>query len=88
MACIAPTEGILSKDSDGYGAIHIVHDPWRPVPARGGHLSPQPGPYNRSELDIRTDVATFTSLPLQETLLEQVHLLLKYSLDLDCYSFG
>ena len=43
----------------------IVHDPWRAVPAEGGHLSPTAGPRDRSNLDQRTDVATFTTRPLK-----------------------
>lgn len=39
----------------------IVHDPWRPCPAIGGHLSPSAGAADRSELDQRFDVATFDS---------------------------
>ena len=37
----------------------IVHDPWRPCPAIGGHLSPSAGAADRSDLDQRFDVATF-----------------------------
>ena len=48
--------------------VVIVHDPWRPVPAIGGHLSPTPGPCDRASVDDRTDVATFTSAPLESTL--------------------
>ena len=44
--------------------VVIVHDPWRAAPAIGGHLSPTPGPCDRSELDARSDVATFTTAPL------------------------
>jgi len=38
-----------------------VHDPWRPVPSRGGHLGLPPGLLDRSDLDGRCDVACFTS---------------------------
>ncbi len=48
--------------------MNVVHDPWRPVPAIGGHLSPNPGPAERSELDLRPDVAIFTSPPLEKVL--------------------
>ena len=47
----------------------IVHDPWRPVPAVGGHLGTNPGPVDRLAVDQRSDVATFTSAPLVEELL-------------------
>ncbi|NDD44221.1 MAG: CocE/NonD family hydrolase [Synechococcaceae bacterium WB9_4xB_025] len=49
--------------------VVLVHDPWRPAPAVGGHLSPTPGPCERGSQDARSDVATFTSLPLQEACL-------------------
>jgi predicted acyl esterase len=44
--------------------VVIVHDPWRPAPAIGGHLSASAGPCDRRSLDARNDVATFTSQPL------------------------
>ena len=46
----------------------LVHDPWRPVPASGGHASAPSGPYDRSSLDCRTDILTYTSEPLTEDL--------------------
>ena len=45
-----------------------MHDPWRPVPGRGGHLGLDPGPCDRRDLDRRSDVACFTSAPLSEPL--------------------
>ena len=48
--------------------MSLVHDPWRPVPAIGGHLSDVPGEANRFNLDIRPDVAVFTSAPISEDL--------------------
>jgi hypothetical protein len=48
--------------------VHLVHDPWRPVPGRGGHLGPDPGPAERGDLDGRAEVACFTTAPLAETL--------------------
>ncbi len=60
-ACLQSKEGVLQKEIEGNGFISLVHDPWRPVPAIGGHLSPEPGPTNRIEIDHRADVATFTS---------------------------
>ena len=68
-ACIDSDDGILSPNESGNGSVNIVHDPWRPVPAIGGHLSPQPGEADRRVLDLRTDVALFTSLPLEDDLL-------------------
>ncbi|WP_233743595.1 CocE/NonD family hydrolase [Leptodesmis sichuanensis] len=46
----------------------LVHDPWRPVPARGGHAAYPSGPQERSTLDSRTDILTYTSEPLTEAL--------------------
>ena len=61
-------DGRLQQGVDGSGEVPIVHDPWRPAPAEGGHLSPSAGPCDRSVLDQRSDVATFTSDQLSEAL--------------------
>jgi putative CocE/NonD family hydrolase len=46
----------------------IVHDPWRPVPSLGGHASIPSGSFDRSDIDGRSDVLTYTSEPLREYL--------------------
>ena len=46
----------------------IVHDPWRPVLALGGHAAIPAGSFERSSIDCRTDVLTYTSPPLTEDL--------------------
>ncbi|HHP7232727.1 MAG TPA: CocE/NonD family hydrolase [Xenococcaceae cyanobacterium] len=46
----------------------IVHDPWRPVPALGGHSSFPSGSFERSGLDCRADILTYTSAPLEADL--------------------
>ncbi len=46
----------------------LVHDPWRPVPALGGHAALPSGPQNRAALDGRTDILTYTSPPLTTAL--------------------
>lgn len=46
------------------GAVVMVHDPWRPVPGRGGHLGGEGLLLDRADLDGRTDVACFTTAPL------------------------
>lgn len=46
----------------------LVHDPWRPVPALGGHATIPAGSFDRSAIDCRTDVLTYTSDPLLEDL--------------------
>jgi len=75
-AAIRPDEGELVPGQDRQAAdvlatdratgdrVWLVHDPWRPVPARGGHLGPDPGVVERGDLDHRTDVACFSTAPL------------------------
>ena len=46
----------------------LVHDPWRPVPALGGHASFPSGSFERSHIDSRSDVLTYTSAPLESDL--------------------
>ena len=41
-------------------AVVLVHDPWRPLPGRGGPLGLDAGPVERSDLDQRSDVACFS----------------------------
>ena len=60
-ACFAEQEGGLKRDKEGQGWLELVHDPWRPVPSIGGHLSQNPGYKDRNDIDNRLDVATFTT---------------------------
>ena len=69
LACTDPGDGALVAKEEGEGSVVIVHDPWRPVPAVGGHLGTTPGPVDRLAVDQRSDVATFTSAPLVDQLL-------------------
>ncbi|MCP9882547.1 CocE/NonD family hydrolase [Cyanobium sp. Alchichica 3B3-8F6] len=64
LAAIDADEGELLAEQAGGGSVTLVHDPWRPVPGRGGHLGLDPGPCKRRDLDRRSDVACFTSPPL------------------------
>lgn len=50
------------------GIDTFVHDPWRPVPSLGGHAGYSSGQFDRSSLDCRTDVLTYTSAPLTTNL--------------------
>ncbi len=63
-------EGKLSKNPPDSPKIEdiIVHDPWRPVPSLGGHSASPAGSFERSLIDHRTDVLTYTSLPLEQEL--------------------
>ncbi|XWK90636.1 MAG: CocE/NonD family hydrolase [Phormidium sp.] len=47
----------------------FIHDPWRPVPAVGGHAVFPAGAFERSQIDCRTDVLTYTTAPLTHDLL-------------------
>jgi hypothetical protein len=68
-ASIAENDGTLSLEPSTREATDfIVHDPWRPVPAVGGAYGSPPGPTDRSAIDARPDVMTFTSEPLLETM--------------------
>ena len=49
-------------------ADFVVHDPWRPVPAVGGAYGTPPGATDRSAIDARPDVLTFTSEPALEPI--------------------
>ncbi len=65
-AAIRVDEGRL-VDGAG-GAAHpvvVVHDPWRPVPGRGGHLGGEAHLPDRAELDGRGEVACFSTAPFQ-----------------------
>ena len=46
----------------------LVHDPWRPLPGRGGHLGLDAGLVERGDLDQRSDVAYFSSAPMGSPL--------------------
>ena len=46
----------------------IVHDPWNPAPALGGHSALPAGVFERTAVDARGDVLTYTSAPLTEEL--------------------
>ena len=46
----------------------LVHDPWNPCPAVGGHSSIPAGVYERTAVDSRGDVLTYTSAPFTEEL--------------------
>jgi putative CocE/NonD family hydrolase len=61
-------DNLLGTVPGAGGRQWLVHDPWRPVPGRGGHLGLDPGCCERGDLDQRRDVACFSSAPLEKTL--------------------
>ena len=46
----------------------LVHDPWNPCPALGGHSSIPAGVFDRTAVEARGDVLSYTSAPLAEEL--------------------
>jgi putative CocE/NonD family hydrolase len=69
-AAICSDEGRLLREGEGdlVRPVVLVHDPWRPVPARGGHLGGEASLADRTDLDRRGDVACFTTAPLKHPL--------------------
>ncbi len=72
LAGIREDEGTLTTQDTGHRTHDIlVHDPWRPVPSLGGHGALSAGVFERSHIDCRYDVLTYTS----EVFAEDMHLL-------------
>lgn len=71
-----------SSDLADHSAVPdlLVHDPWRPVPALGGHASAPSGSFDRSSLDCRSDILTYTS----ECFTEDIHLAGEVTAELYC----
>jgi len=65
----------------------IVHDPWRPVPSLGGHAGFPSGSFERSSIDTRFDVLTYTSQPLTEDLFLQGEIQVEINVQGDAPSF-
>ncbi len=61
-------DGSLLINSKGSGWFSIVHDPWRPSQAEGGHLGPNPGIFDRGIIDKRLDVGVFQTKSFKEDL--------------------
>ena len=69
LASISDKEGFLMEEKPEKAIADVfVGDPWRPVPALGGHAGGPSGSFDRSHIDCRTDVLTYTSVPLGEDL--------------------
>ncbi|MEM9538818.1 MAG: CocE/NonD family hydrolase [Cyanobacteria bacterium P01_E01_bin.42] len=66
LASIREDAGQLTRDrcSDEQQEDTLVHDPWRPVPSLGSHAAFPSGAFERSQIDCRSDVLTYTSAPL------------------------
>ena len=59
---------LRSKPPEAENQDLFVHDPWRPAPSLGGHSGMPSGSFERSAIDGRSDVLTYTTPPLQATL--------------------
>jgi putative CocE/NonD family hydrolase len=68
LANLDDRAGTLDLNLGQAGWDTIVHDPWRPVPALGGHAVYPSGMQERSSLDCRTDILTYTSAVLEADL--------------------
>ncbi|MER3436017.1 MAG: S15 family X-Pro dipeptidyl-peptidase [Leptolyngbya sp. ERB_1_1] len=65
LAGMNDRDGQLSSEISEAALDVIVHDPWRPVPASGGHVAYPCGSFDRSAIDARSDVLTYTTAPLE-----------------------
>lgn len=69
LASMRESEGKLTDSlPENCPSDVLVHDPWRPVPALGGHASMPSGSFEQSPLDYRSDILTYTSEPLTADL--------------------
>ncbi len=51
LAGIRDSDGKLTRDRGASSIDVLVHDPWRPIPALGGHASAPSGSFDRAALD-------------------------------------
>ncbi|VXD18964.1 Peptidase S15 [Planktothrix serta PCC 8927] len=81
LANLREDAGILTPNCPNNSQEDVfVHDPWRPVPALGGHAMYPTGSFDRSTLDCRSDIVTYTS----ETLSQDLHLAGDLTVELYC----
>lgn len=69
LANLRDDEGSLTLVVPEIGSEDVlVHDPWRSQPSLGGHAGIPAGMFERSHIDCRTDVLTYTTEPFAEDL--------------------
>jgi putative CocE/NonD family hydrolase len=68
LANVREDSGVLSESEVGARLDMLVHDPWNPCPSLGGHSSLPAGVFDRTAIDARGDVLTYTTAPLTEEL--------------------
>jgi putative CocE/NonD family hydrolase len=81
------TDLLLGTSENAETIDTIVHDPWRPVPSLGGHAGFPSGSFERSGIDTRFDVLTYTSRPLAEDLCLQGEIQVEINVQGDTPSF-
>lgn len=79
--------GHLAEAPGTGGHDLIIVDPWRPVPTVGGHLAPSAGIQDRTAVDARPDVATYTSSVFRDLLqlAGAINVMLEVSADADSF---
>ena len=84
----AGSTGALLFQAPRTGSVEtFVHDPWRPVPARGHAIADPVGMTERADLDARADVAVFTSAPLTDPLRLVGEVTLRLAVESDAPTF-
>lgn len=69
LANIREDDGqLLKMQSATFQFDTLVHDPWNPVPSLGGHSAIPAGAFERTAVDSRGDVLTYTTEPLADEL--------------------
>lgn len=87
-AVLDERDGTLAPAPEAKAAHdHLVHDPWRAVPTIGGVFGPVAGPVDRTDVDSRPDVMTFTTAPLDSPLSLAGEVSLSIDVTSDCPSF-
>jgi putative CocE/NonD family hydrolase len=68
-AALVASSGTLRRTvADSVAADAVVLDPWRPTPTAGGHAGAPGGRVDRSAVDARADVLTYTGAALDIAL--------------------
>ncbi|MEL7357678.1 MAG: CocE/NonD family hydrolase [Cyanobacteria bacterium J06560_6] len=71
LSSIREDSGVLMRQAEQaqsdetVRADTLVHDPWNPAPSLGGHSAIPAGPFERTAVDARGDVLTYTTEPLE-----------------------
>ena len=86
-ASLDGAEGHLGAMPDAVGEDLFVHDPWRPAPAVGGAYGQPVGPADRTFVDARADVLTYTSAPFEQDVSIAGDILAELAVTADTPSF-